>query len=215
VSEFWDAVSYALIWFIALWGLGWLIAMPLLARTARGIAGRLRDRLHNLVRTFSEQPDRDTDRHITDEIETLLAVVRETVSDPTREFDRGRLTQWMADKDADKTDLKRYRFEWWYNFARTQIEVLPLAGICGTLLRMAVALATTPTGETGAASDDFMLRLTLHFSHSLVSTLAALVGTVLLMCANAAVEPGFARLIELRAEFRRVVDHARRELARG
>jgi hypothetical protein len=213
-------MSPALIWGMAAWGGLWLLVFFILRVSSGRIARRLRDRLRNLAGSFTLKPDFDSERHITDEIGVFLRSIEDVISDPTRVQDRRTLKQWVTDRDADKIELKRHRFEWWFNFARAQIEVLPLAGICGTLLRMVMALggpAVNPleAGRIEAVSEERILGLTTQFAYSLLSTLVALVAAIILMWANAWVEPAFGRLIELRAEFRRVVDAARRELIRA
>jgi hypothetical protein len=219
VLQYAEWMSVATIWGMAVWGVLWLLVFFVLRIGSGRIARRLRDRLRTLVGGFSRKPDYDSDRHITDEIAVFLQAIEEAVSDPARVADRQMLRSWITDRDADKLELKRHRFEWWFNFARAQIEVLPLAGICGTLLRMVMALggpAVNPMGGTEqTVSEERILGLTTQFAYSLLSTLVALVAAIILMWANAWVEPGFARLIELRAEYRRVVEAARRELIRA
>lgn len=212
-AVFVEWLSGALWWMITIWGLFSLGLFVRIVFTARQISRQLRDRLYNILRSFRPplQPDRDSERQVYDEIAVLLQAFRELVTDPARTADLKQLDQWIADRDADKLEMKRHRFERWYNFARVQIEVLPLAGICGTLGRMAYAL-NQPSGSA-QVSDEFMLDLTTHFANSLASTLAALVFTIFLLWINAVFEPSFARLIEERAEYRDIVALARRALA--
>lgn len=207
---------------LGIWAVGWLVAFAVLRRQAARLARRLADRLHNLTAEFARRPDRDSDRGLHDEIDVLLAAVREALADPARSADRAALARRLDDRDGDKPDLVRQGFERLWSLARAQIEALPLAGVCATLLRMWVALggagpaaAASTAADPSTPSDVEMADLTRRFAEALAGTMVALAGTVGLIWANAWSEADFLRLTEQRAEYRAVLAQCRRELSPG
>jgi hypothetical protein len=208
--------------FIAAWAALWLMVMLGLRLAAGRVRRRMADFLANVVDGLgpAHRPGRDSERTGDDQTRVMLKAVGDVLADPdpAATADREYLRRRLDIKDSDKLDFRRGRFEWWRHVARAQIEVLPLLGIIGTLGRMYLALGgagTTTDAATGAVDATGLENLTAQFARSLLSTMAALAGAVLLMWAEAALSPGFDALIEARAEFRRLVDHCRRELARA
>jgi biopolymer transport protein ExbB/TolQ len=200
----------AYIQFLVVWSAVWAVVFLCLWIASKQHAWRLGRFLRTAVgRTdVAARPDWNPERHPYDEILAFLKTVSDIADDPSQERDREVLARVIEIKDADRLDFRRARFEWGWSLARAQIEILPLLGIIGTLWRMTLAL-----GGDSSPTDAALEGLTRKFAESLASTTAALGGAVVLMALNAWVEPGFTRLVELRAEFRRVVNHARRVLA--
>jgi biopolymer transport protein ExbB/TolQ len=184
-----------------------LLGFAWLYRERRRQAVWLADHLENLVQGFTSHADRDPYVTVDERIDSFLANIREAMNDPSRAADRRRLHDQIVAKDETKKYLRGSRFETLYSVARTSIEIYPLLGIMGTVL--AIALALHAPAEAGTMVTE---RIVQNFAESIWATLAGIGCGIVLLLVNAALEPGFAGLLEHRWEVRDVVSAVKTQI---
>jgi biopolymer transport protein ExbB len=194
-------------WLILLLAAAHLLGFRWLCLERRRQATWLADHLENLIQGFSSHADRDPYTTVDERIDSFLANLHEALSDPSREADRKRLHDQIMAKDETKKYLRGSRFETLYSLARTSIEIYPLLGIMGTVLAIGLAL-NAPAGDTALASE----RIVRNFAGSIWATLAGIGCGIVLLVVNAALEPGFGRLLDHRWEVRETIAAVKTQL---
>ena len=189
-------------------GFAWLARER--TRQSQWLAGHL----HNLVGGFTSHADADPYATIDEQIDSFLANIREVLDDPSRPTDLQKLHEQIVAKDETKKYLRGTRFETLYSLARTTIEIYPLLGIMGTVLAIALALNNhSSTGNTSADAAGMVTeRIVQNFAGSIWATLAGIGCGIILLIINAALEPGFGRLLDHRVEVREAVAAVKTQL---
>jgi biopolymer transport protein ExbB/TolQ len=187
---------------------GHLVGFGWLRGERRRQTQRLADHLRNLVQGFSSHADSDPYSTVDEQIDSFLANIREVLDDPSRQADREKLHAQIVAKDETKKYLRGSRFETLYSLARTSIEIYPLLGIMGTVLAIAIALNTPSTDAAGMVTE----RIVRNFAGSIWATLAGIGCGIVLLLVNAALEPGFGRLLDHRWEVRAAIAEVKTQL---
>jgi hypothetical protein len=198
--------------------------------------------LFNLVKHFSTSPDQHPGGTVHEQIDSFIADIREVIHDKERSGDRGKLYYRLMVKDESKRDIQGTKLETYYNVARTGIEAYPLLGILGTIFAIAlglntprhsIAVAPAPpatqslvngdsagTVSADAPTDDDLPAATSgaiirNFANSIWSTASGIGFAIILMVANAFIEPGFDRLVTHRRNVREAIASAKITLGLG
>lgn len=183
--------------FFVLW-LWWRQHLRVLVQTLRDFTSKLQN-----------QSRPDAWCHPTEQIDAFLADVKDVMAGPKDSEDRKQLQTRLKLFDEKRRYLSAVGFDTSYNICRTMIEAYPLFGILGTLLAMAVGLASRQAGDGGGNVTMIVSRL----GEAIWCTVVGLVSTLILMFINSIIEPRFQKLQENRAAIRDAVQHVKRELS--
>jgi biopolymer transport protein ExbB len=167
-------------------------------RTLAQLLERFTDGIHHRSRV-------DWRGHLAEQVDAFVADVREALRRPD---DRTQIRQRMAILDEQRPYLASFRFETWWNVARTGIEIYPLLGVLGTIFALWLAMRE-PTSDASATVGTIVQR----FGVAIDSTFAGLAVAILLMVVHSYYETFFARLTENRRAVRDLVTQVKRELA--
>ncbi len=183
--------------FFVLW-LWWRQHLRVLVQTLRDFTSKL-----------NHQSRLDAWCHPTEQIDAFLADVKDVMAGPKDSEDRKQLQLRLKLFDEKRRYLSAVGFETSYNICRTMIEAYPLFGILGTLLAMAVGLASRQAGDGTGNVTMIVSRL----GEAIWCTVVGLVATLVLMFINSIIEPRFQKLQENRTAIRDAVQHVKRELS--
>lgn len=173
-------------------------------RDLRSIASSLFD----FTKGIRNQSLLDGNAHLSDQIDTFLADVKDVLDDDSRLADRRQLLLRMRFLDERRNYLNSMFFETVYNIARVMIEAYPVAGVLGTVLAIGAALQPDAAGKVVTVN-----QIIARFGEGIWATFAGLTGAIILMFLNSFLEPSFDRLAENRRTVRETIARAKRELA--
>jgi biopolymer transport protein ExbB/TolQ len=163
--------------------------------------------LRNIVGSFATHNDVDPYNTIDERIDSFIHDIRDVLRDPHRREDQRRLYHRLVTKEESKKYLQGKTFETVYNVLQTFIETYPFWGILGTLLGIGLGMTGDTLGATSNSS-----AIVKNFGGAIWCTVAGIACAIVLMLLNAALEPGFKRLVEHRQAVRDVIRAAKSEL---
>lgn len=181
---------------LGFWVLRWWAARD--TRSLAMLLERFTDGVHHRSRL-------DWRGHLTDQVDAFVSDVREAMKRPA---DRDLIRKRMAILDEQRPYLASFRFETFWNVARTGIEIYPLLGVLGTIFALWLAMRE-PTDDASATVGTIVER----FGLAIDSTFAGLAVAILLMIVHSYYETMFVRLTESRRSVRDLVTQVKRELA--
>jgi biopolymer transport protein ExbB/TolQ len=194
-------------WIIALIGVVHVVCFVALWRNRTKQVRRLEAHLRNIVGSFASHHDYDPYNTVDERIDSFVHDIRDVLRDPHRREDQRKLYYRLVTKEESKKYLQGQTFETVYNVLQTFIETYPFWGILGTLLGIGLGLTEQTLGTASNSSS-----IVRNFGGAIWCTVAGIACAIVLMLLNAALEPGFRRLVEHRQAVRDVIRAAKSEL---
>lgn len=156
----------------------------------------LSDVVDNLVKGFPDAPDKDSNQHIHEKIQTALQFI-------TSKIDLDSQMRQRFAKNVEKINerpfyTRHYRIESHASIMSTLVQVFPLLGILGTIL--AIAQATFQTGgqiDATSISSAFVLAMD--------TTILGISFSILFMIVESGFQSKIERVVNESKEFRRIL----------
>jgi biopolymer transport protein ExbB/TolQ len=194
-------------WIIAALGVVHVLCFAALWRSRTKQVRRLEAHLRNIVGSFASHHDYDPYNTVDERIDSFVHDIRDVLRDKHRREDQRKLYYRLVTKEESKKYLQGQTFETVYNVLQTFIETYPFWGILGTLLGIGLGLTEQAIGTASNSSS-----IVRNFGGAIWCTVAGISAAIVLMLLNAALEPGFRRLVEHRMAVRDVIRAAKSEL---
>jgi biopolymer transport protein ExbB/TolQ len=154
----------------------------------------LSDVCDNLMKGFTDAPDKDSDQTVNERIQASLDFVsRKVTQDPTIKYEFAKNA-----KNISKRPLytRHYKIEMYTSVMSTLVQIFPLLGILGTIL----AIAQTAGGgkvDVSALSNAFVLAMD--------TTILGIGFSIIFMVAESILWPKVERVIHESSNFKKIV----------
>lgn len=154
----------------------------------------LSDVCDNLMKGFTDAPDKDSDQTVNERIQAALDFIRrKVIQDPGVKYEFAKNA-----KNISKRPLytRHYKIETYTSVMSTLVQVFPLLGILGTIL----AIAQTSGGgkiDVSALSNAFVLAMD--------TTILGIAFSIIFMVAESILWPKVERVIHESSNFKKIV----------
>lgn len=150
----------------------------------------------NLLKGFSDAPDRDSNQHVHEKIQGAIQFITNKIaSDPEVKKDFCK----NAEKINERPFYNRhYKIEIYASMMSTIVQIFPLLGILGTILAIAqTAFQGGGSVDVSALSNAFVLAMD--------TTILGIAFSILFMVIESTFWPKIERVIDESAEYRRII----------
>lgn len=164
----------------------------------KGHEGKLLDVADNLLKGFSDAPDRDSSQKAHEKIQAALQFINNKIaSNPVHKLDFRK----NAEKINERQFYNRhYKIEIFASVMSTLVQIFPLLGILGTILAIAqTAFAPGAQVDVSALSNAFVLAMD--------TTILGITFSILFMIIESGVSPKIDRAIVESEEYRRILSN--------
>lgn len=150
----------------------------------------------NLLKGFSDAPDKDSSAHIHEKIQTALQYITDKISTDS-------VAKSDFRKNAERINERRfynrhYKIETYASVMSTLVQVFPLLGILGTILAIAqTAFQTGSEIDVSSLSNAFVLAMD--------TTILGIAFSILFMVVESTFQPKIERVIHESQEYGRIL----------
>jgi biopolymer transport protein ExbB/TolQ len=158
--------------------------------------GVLLDVSDNLLKGFSDAPDKDSDQLVNERIQVALDYIRNKIQDsPERREDFLKNANKISQRPLY---ARHYQIEIYASIMSTLVQVFPLLGILGTILAIAqTAFQSGGSIDVSSLSNAFVLAMD--------TTILGITFSILFMVVESALQPKIERVINESNNYKKII----------
>jgi biopolymer transport protein ExbB/TolQ len=159
-------------------------------------AARLNDATDNLLKGFTDAPDKDSVLHVQEKIESSLRFITNKIKSDEK---ARQIIRSNAGKVAERSSDNRYfGIEMQASMMSTLVQVFPLLGILGTVMEIAGADFSGGQIEPSQLTNAFVVALN--------TTILGITFSILFMMIESALHPKIERIINDSKEYKDIIN---------